>query len=414
MNLPEAALEDVFRREHGLVLASLVKTFGDFDLAEDALADAVAAALETWPDTDIPDNPAAWLLTVGRRKGIDRVRRAKVLSEKLEILGRDAAPPLDDDGGVPDERLRLIFACCHPALSPEARVALTLKSLGGLTTAEVARAFLTSEATMFQRITRAKRKIRLAGIPVEMPSVSDLPDRLDTVLTVIYLIFNEGYSPITGEGLVRIDLCGEAMRLAEMMTDLMPEESEVWGLAALFWLTDARRNARVDGDGNLVLLEDQDRLLWDADAIERGLRHLEQGTRLGHTGPFLIQASIAGIHARASGVPDTAWDRIIALYLTLFELKPSPVVALNLAAATAMMRGPEAGLDLMEDLGEVLDNYQPFHASRAELLFRAGRGTEAAAAFERALDFPLNDVERRHLEGRLNLCVSGNAGVSAE
>lgn len=403
MGDPGAALEEVFRREHGLVLASLVRTFGEFDLAEESLSEAVSVAVEKWPTAGVPDNPAAWLLTVARRKGIDRLRRQKRLAEKLETLGSTAVieDEFVDDGGIPDERLRLIFACCHPALSPEARVALTLKSLGGLTTAEIARAFLTTEATMYQRITRARNKIRVAGIPIDLPYSADLPTRLDSVLAVIYLIFNEGYSPLAGEELVRVDLCVEAIRLAEMMVELMPEESEPRGLAALCLLTHARRTARVDPGGELVLLEDQDRSLWDHSMIDRGLAHLDSAPE--HGGAYVLQAEIAAAHAGAARWDDTDWDHIVGLYQRLFEVKRSPVVALNLAAAVAMRDGPEAGLALMGSLEAPLDGYQPFHASRAELLYRADRFEEAGEGFRRALQFPINDLDRRHLERRLEL-----------
>lgn len=403
MTTPDSVLESVFRREHGLVLASLVRSFGDFDLAEDALSDAVATALGTWADNGVPDNPAAWLLTAARRKGIDRLRRRKALAARLADL--EASPNFEDeyrgDGEIPDERLQLLFACCHPALSPEARVALTLKSLGGLTIAEIARAFLTTEPTMYQRVTRARKKMRLAGIPVQLPSEADLPERLQSVLAVIYLIFNEGYSPMTGEDLVRVDLGEEALRLCEMLAMLMPSEPEVRGLAALCLLTDARRPARLGREGSLVLLEDQDRRIWDAAKIDRGLAHLGTGLALGGEGPYLLQAEIAAVHARAAVWEETDWDRIVLLYRRLLEREDSPVVALNLAAAVAMRDGPEAGLALMAQLAEPLDGYQPFHASRAELLLRAGRTEQAAEGFRRALGFSLNDLERRHLESRL-------------
>ncbi len=403
MDEPGAALEEVFRREHGLVLASLVRTFGDFDLAEEALADAVSAAVESWPAAGVPDSPAAWLLTVAKRKGVDRLRRQKRLAVKLEAMGAIAMADEDDDGGFPDERLRLMFACCHPALSPEARVALTLKSLGGLTTAEIARAFLTSESTMYQRITRARNKIRVARIPIELPSSADLPQRLDSVLAVIYLVFNEGYSAMEGEELVRVDLCAEAVRLAVMMATLLPTEPETHGLAALCLLTDARRPARVDASGRLALLEEQDRSLWDLSKIQHGLEHLDAAHSIGGGAAYVLQAEIAAAHARARRWQETDWDHIVGLYEQLFDLKRSPVVALNHAAAVAMRDGPEAGLELMGQVADPLDGYQPFHASRAELLLRAGRIEEAAEGFRRALAFPVNDLERRHLESRHRL-----------
>lgn len=398
----DSVLEAVFRREHGLVLASLVRTFDDFDLAEDALSDAVSAALDSWVDRGVPDNPAAWLLTVARRKGIDRLRRQKALAARLPDLEAAAwfQDEEHDDGAIPDERLHLLFACCHPALSPEAQVALTLKSLGGLTTAEIARAFLTTEPTMYQRITRARKKMRLAGIPVQMPSASDLPERLQSVLAVIYLVFNEGYSPMGGEDPVRIDLSEEALRLCEMLTTLMPDEPEVRGLAALCMLTDARRPARFGPDGALNLLESQDRSLWDRTKIDRGLGQLDAGRALGTDGPYMMQAEIAAVHAGARTWEETDWDRIVGLYGRLLEREDSPVVALNLAAAVAMRDGPDVGLALMDKLAEPLDGYQPFHASRAELLLRAGRTEEAAEGFRRALEFQLNEWDRRHLESR--------------
>lgn len=403
MATPDSLLEEVFRREYGLVLSSLVRTFGDFDLAEDALSDAVETAVASWAEHGVPDNPAAWLLTVARRKGIDRLRRHKALARRLADLESvvTVEDAYDTDAEIPDERLRLLFACCHPALSPEARVALTLRSLGGLTTAEIARAFLTTEATMYQRITRARRKIRVAGIPIQMPSAPDLPERLQSVLAVICLIFNEGYSPMAGEDLVRVDLSDEAIRLSEMLARLMPLEPEVQGLAALCLLTDARRPARLGPAGTPVLLEDQDRTRWDRARIERGLAHLDLAERLGGGGAYVLQAMIAAEHARAASWEETDWDRIVRIYRELLALQDSPVVALNLAAAVAMRDGPEAGLVLMSRLADHLDDYQPFHAARAELLLRAGRPDEAAEGFRRSLDFPLNASDRRHLETRL-------------
>jgi RNA polymerase sigma-70 factor (ECF subfamily) len=395
------ALGEVFRREHGLVVASLAKTFGDVDLAEEALAEAVTVALETWTPATVPRKPAAWLHTVARRRAIDRLRRRRVLHEKLALLAEPSATGDDitEDQVIPDERLRLIFACCHPALSTEARVALTLRSLGGLTTAEVARAFLTSEPTMFQRITRARSKIRLAGIPIEMPAPEDLPGRLRAVLAVIYLVFNEGYSPMGGNRLTRVDLCHEAILLAEMMTELMPDEPEARSLAALLWLTDARRPGRLDAKANLVLLEDQDRSSWDRMAIDRGLSQLARASA-SPVGPYRLQAEIGAVHAASASAADTDWDRIIGLYRQLVELTPSPVVALNLGAAVAMRDGPEAGLAVVDGLAEPLATYQPFHAARAELLLRAGRHAEAVESFDRALASRVNEVERRHLEAR--------------
>ncbi|HUP16652.1 MAG TPA: DUF6596 domain-containing protein [Acidimicrobiia bacterium] len=404
---PAQALEDIFRREHGLVLSSLIKTFGDFDVAEEALAEAVASAVENWPRSGTPVNPAAWLLTVARRKGIDHLRRRRRLAERMALLAAgeagEAALPMERlDSTVPDERLRLIFTCCHPALSPEGQVALTLRTLGGLTTAEIARAFLTSEPTMFQRITRAKNKIRLAGIPYQVPSSEQLPIRMESVLAVVYLIFNEGYSSMSGSELVRVDLCQESIHLAEMLVGLLPEEPDVLGLAALCWLTEARRPGRIDPSGDLVLLADQDRTKWNREAIDRGLRLLQQVHDGQSESPYVIQARIAALHSTSPSHAATDWVAIVELYGRLYHLKPSPVVALNHAAAVAMAEGEPAGLALMEPLAGSLAGYQPFHAARAELLARAGRSAEAIENFRRSLTFPINDVERRHLEKRLS------------
>jgi RNA polymerase sigma-70 factor (ECF subfamily) len=401
---PAQALEDIFRREHGLVLSSLIKTFGDFDVAEEALAEAVASAVESWPRSGTPVNPAAWLLTVARRKGIDRLRRRRRLEERMALLAaEEAAWPIERlDSSVPDERLRLIFTCCHPALSPEGQVALTLRTLGGLTTAEIARAFLTSEATMFQRITRTKNKIRLAGIPYQVPSSEQLPLRMESVLAVVYLIFNEGYSSMSGSELVRVDLCQEGIRLAEMLVGLLSDDPDVLGLAALCWLTEARRPGRISSSGELVLLADHDRSMWNRAAIDRGLRLLQQVHEGGSASPYVIQARIAALHSTSPSHAATDWDAIVELYRWLYQIKPSPVVALNHAAAVSMAEGESAGLALMEPLAEALAGYQPFHAARGELLARSGRHSEAAESFRKALTFPINDVERRHLARRLS------------
>lgn len=395
---PGTALEETFRNEYGFVLASLVRTFGDFDLAEEALSEAIATACEDWPVSGVPQRPAAWLLTVGRRKAVDRIRSQERFHRKAHLLVAEEAVVEQ----MPDDRLRLIFACCHIALAPQTRLTLTLKALGGLSVPEIARALLIEEATVRQRLTRAKAKIRMARIPIDVPSPAVLEERLSLVLAVIYLIFNEGYSARSGPDLNRVDLTVEAIRLAEMMTVLMPTQSEVWALAALLSLTDARRSARVDDGGELVLLEAQDRSRWDRAAIDRGLTALEIARSRTDAGPYLCQAEIAAIHVLASTHSQTDWRQIIAQYERLHDLQPSPVVALNLAAAVAMADGPNAGLAMMEDLAESLDNYQPFHAARAELLARSGRREASIAGFRRALEFQCNDVERRHLTRRLS------------
>lgn len=398
---PSQALEDIFRREHGLVLASLIRSFGDFDLAEEALGEAVATALETWSKIGAPLNPAAWLTTVARRKGIDQLRRQRRLQDRMPLLlDEEEFMPADHaESSVPDERLRLIFTCCHPALSPEGQVALTLRTLCGLSTAEIARAFLTSEPTMFQRITRAKNKIRHAGIPYRVPSPEQLPERTESVLAVVYLIFNEGYSAMSGSELVRVDLSAEGIRLAETLVELLPGEDDALGLAALCWLTDARRPGRIDTNGDLVLLADQDRTLWNRTAIDRGLSFLSRVAD--NSSSYVIQAKIAALHSTASSHQATDWQAIVDQYERLLALRPSPVVALNHAAAVGMAKGESAGLALMGPLADSLAGYQPFHAARAELHARAGRHFEAAEGFRRALAFPLNEVERRHLEKRL-------------
>ncbi len=386
-----------------MVLSALIKGFGDFDLAEEALADAFASALETWPKNGTPLNPAAWLMTVARNKGIDRLRRRKRWQERIPLLAEEeASMPVDpEESSVPDERLRLIFTCCHPALSPEGRVALTLRTLGGLSTAEIAKAFLTAEPTMFQRITRAKNKIRLAGIPYQVPSSEQLPERTESVLAVVYLIFNEGYSTMHGQELTRVDLCQEGIHLAETLAELLPDEPDVLGLAALCWLTEGRRPSRIDEKGELVLLADQDRTRWNRQAIDRGLSFLRRAQRQHSNTTYVIQARIAALQSTAASHEVTDWPSIVTLYDRLLEVRPSPVVALNQAAAVAMAEGESAGLVRMEPLAEVLADYQPFHAARAELLARAGRRREAADGFRRALAFPINDVERRHLQRRL-------------
>ena len=395
----------MFRREQGRAVATLIRVLGDFDLAEEVVQDAFVRALETWPRDGLPRNPGAWITTTAKRRAIDRLRRVETLRRKTEALQRvvelEALGGSEDDvSGIPDDRLRLIFTCCHPALPMDARVALTLRTLGGLATPEIARAFLVPETTMAQRLVRAKRKIQGAGIPYRVPPPHLLSERVPGVLAVIYLIFNEGYSATSGP-LVRADLCDEAIRLARVLDGLMPGEPEVIGVLALLLLQNSRRDARIDADGCLILLEDQDRSRWDHDAIDEGLALLETALAARRSGPYQVQAAIAALHARAPRPEDTDWPQIAALYGALASMTPSPVVELNRAVAVAMADGPERGLPIVEVLADHLDAYHPFHATRADLLRRLGRRAEAAAAYRRALDLVPNPTERTFLERRL-------------
>jgi RNA polymerase sigma-70 factor (ECF subfamily) len=389
---PAAAIDRLFRRESGRAVASLIRVLGDFDLAEEAVQDAWLVAVERWPRDGVPRNPGAWITTTARNKAIDRLRRARVLEEKraqlvaLEALGGD-----EETDTFPDDRLRLMFTCCHPALAAEARVALTLRTLGGLSVPEVARAFLVAEPTMAKRLVRAKQKIATAGIAYRVPAEHELPHRLPSVLAAVYLIFNEGYAATAGESLVRRELCAEAIRLARLLVELMPARPEPRGLLALMLLHDARRDARVDAEGRLVLLEDQDRALWHTEEIEEG-RALAAAAAPDRYG---LQAAIAAEHV--ADATDRA--RVARLYARLAALDPNPVIALNRAVAVAMAEGPERGLAMIDAI-EGLDGYHLLHSARADLLRRLGRTDEARAAYDRALELAANPVEREFLVGR--------------
>jgi RNA polymerase sigma-70 factor (ECF subfamily) len=398
-------VDRLFRQERGRTVATLIRVLGDFDLAEDAVQDAFAQALRVWPERGVPANPGAWITTTARNRAIDRLRRERTLAAKtatltrvaeLEALGGDET----DVSEIPDDRLRLMFTCCHPALRMEAQVALTLKTLGGLTAGEIAHAFLVPETTMAQRLVRAKRKIREARIPYRVPPADLLPQRVPGVLAVLYLVFNEGYSATSGP-LIRIELCDEAIRLARILQGLMPEEPEAAGLLALMLLQHSRREARTGPHGEFVLLEDQDRARWDHDMIDGGLALLDETLAGRRPGPYQLQAAIAALHARAPRPEDTDWPQIAALYDRLTALAPSPVVELNRAVAIAMADGPERGLAMLAPLEGELEDYQHFHSARADLLRRLGRSEEAAAAYGRALDLATNPTERAFLERRL-------------
>ena len=409
-NAAERVREDaaaVYRSESRRIFATLIRLLGDFDLAEDALHDAFKAALEKWPKEGVPANPRAWLVSTGRFKAIDALRRRArfdasqaAIAERLAVEGRATETP--DDAGVGDDRLRLIFTCCHPALAPHARVALTLREVCGLTTEEIARAFLAAPSTLAQRIVRAKAKIRDARIPYQVPSPADLPDRLDTVLHVIYLVFNEGYSASSGASLTRPDLSGEAIRLGRLLGELLPEP-EVVGLLALMLLQESRRAARTSPQGDLVLLEEQNRSLWNRDQIAEGKALLERALASRRFGPITLQAAIAEAHAGAPNAAATDWHRIVGIYDVLALAEPSPVVELNRAVAVAMRDGPQAGLALIDALLErgELGNYHLAHAARADLCRRLGKNAEACASYERALALTRQEPERRFLERRL-------------
>ncbi|MCP3975295.1 MAG: RNA polymerase sigma factor [bacterium] len=400
------ALDQVFREEYGRVVSTLIRHVGDFELAEDAVQEAMAAAMVAW-SSGVPRNPAAWLTTTARRKAIDRLRRAQTFARKqkeLEYLAKLEQVEEDKeenvDSLVQDDRLRLMFTCCHPALNQEAQVALTLKTLGGLSTVEIANAFLAAETTMAQRLVRAKRKIKQAAIPYRVPPDHQLPDRLSSVLAVLYLVFSEGYSASEGDELIRHELCDEAIRLGRTLAELMPDEPEALGLLALMMLQHSRATARTS-DGELVLLEDQDRSAWDRAAIESGVELLDRALRRHQVGPYQLQAAIAAVHTEAANAAETDWKQIRLLYSKLAEVAPSPVVVLNSAVAVAMEDGPGAGLDMIERLAGDLDGYYLFHSARADLLRRLGRVAESRAAYSRALELAENSTEKRFLVRRI-------------
>jgi RNA polymerase sigma-70 factor (ECF subfamily) len=403
-------VEDIYRSESRRVFATLVRLLGDFDRAEEALHDAFTAAMEQWPLDGVPVQPRAWLVSAGKFRAIDALRRRArfdaslgELAERLDAQSSD--PALIDDEGIDDDRLRLIFTCCHPALPPEARAALTLREVCGLTTEEIARAFLTSPTNIAQRIVRAKAKIKSAGIPYQVPSRADLPERLETVAQVLYLVFNEGYSASSGASVTRADLSGEAIRLARLLVKLLSEpDGEVLGLLALMLLQESRRGARMSPNGDLILLEQQDRSLWNRQQIDEGTHLVGQALATGPFGPFALQAAIAAIHAEAATAAETDWNQIAALYSVLMRVQPSPVIELNRAVAVAMRDGPAAGLELIDGIlarGDLAD-YHLAHAARGELCRRLGKTADARAAYEQALILARQEPERRFLTGRLS------------
>jgi RNA polymerase sigma-70 factor (ECF subfamily) len=397
-------IERVFREEYGRCVATLIRFLGDIDVAEEAVQDAFTVAVVKWPDTGLPPNPGAWITTTARNRAIDRLRRESSRGDRHAEAAR--VHQLDDEPGevgpVSDDRLRLIFTCCHPALAQSAQVGLTLRLLGGLETPEIARAFLVPEATMAQRIVRAKRKIKAAGIPYRVPTEAELPDRVPAVLGVLYLIFNEGYTASSGPALIRDDLCAEAIRLARVLVELMPDEPEALGLLALLLLTQSRRPARLAADGSLVLLGDQDRSLWDRSLIDEGQLLVRRCLQRARPGPYQIQAAINAVHSDALIAAETDWTQILALYDQQLAIRPTPVVALNRAVAVAELSGPAAALEVVDALD--LDGYYLLHSTRADLLRRLGRPTEAVESYRAALELTANPAERAFLSGRVALC----------
>ncbi|NKB53965.1 MAG: RNA polymerase sigma factor [Rhizobiaceae bacterium] len=415
LSTPKQAIERTVREEWGRILASLVKSIGDFQLAEDSLQEALTVALDNWNKKGLPKSPAAWLLTTARRKAIGRLRRDKNFSSKQKEIaylmdlenmdkgGRETSASVDDPE-IPDKRLEMIFTCCHPALEQKTRIALTLRTLGGLTTEEIAAAFLDRPQAMAQRLVRAKNKIKLAGIPYEIPDMDVLPERISSVLSVIYLIFNEGYSASSGDRPVRSDLCDEAIRLARIITQLLPNEAEVAGLLALMLLHDSRRLTRTDGSGALIALQHQNRRRWDRGKINQGVRLLHDVLPRQHLGPYQLQAAISAVHAQSESWEATDWAQVQALYALLYQITPTPVVRLNQALALSYANSPQEGLHMLrEAAGDgVLENYQPFHAAKADLLLRNGQIEEAMNSYRRAIELSDNLSERRFLEQKLD------------